>query len=129
MVKYGLREVDAGCAFRRTKLPSRASRSLVLRIEAGICVIAPEAAGRLIAQTELPPRAVKPISRSQWNGGFAADSGPSQGDRWRRATRPIEAPKATGCYVRNTSIRDVAQTSQVRKWRSFRASVLGCKII
>jgi hypothetical protein len=49
-------------------------------------------------------RAVKPISRSQWNDGFGADSGPSQGDSRRRAIRPTEASKAAVCYVRNTSI-------------------------
>ena len=31
---------------------------------------------------------MKPISRSQWNDGFGADSGPSQGDSRRRAIRP-----------------------------------------
>jgi hypothetical protein len=47
--------------------------------------------------------AVKPISRSQWNGGFGADSGRSGGDPRRRAIRPFEASKTVVCYVRNTS--------------------------
>ena len=37
-------------------------------------------------------RAVKPISRSQWNDGFGADSGPSRGDACRRALRPWTKP-------------------------------------
>jgi hypothetical protein len=73
-----------------------AARTLVLRVEADICVVAPEAAGRLIAQTELQPQAVKPISRSQRNGGFGAHFGPSRGDPRTRASRPIEASKAMG---------------------------------
>ena len=40
---------------------------------------------------------------SQLNGGFGADSGPSRGDRCRRAIRPIEASKAAVGYARNTS--------------------------
>ena len=47
--------------------------------------------------------AVKPISRSQWNDGYGADSGPSRGDPCRRAYRPIEASKTVVCDVRNTS--------------------------
>jgi hypothetical protein len=35
------------------------------------------------------------------------------------AIRPMEASKAVVCYVRFTSIRDVAQTSQMRKERPF----------
>jgi tetratricopeptide (TPR) repeat protein len=66
-----------------------------------------------------PASAVKPISRSQWNAGCGADTGPSQGDPWRRTIRPVEASTAAICYVRSTSIRDVAQTSQMRKWRSL----------
>jgi hypothetical protein len=38
--------------------------------------------------SELPLWAVKPISRSPWNGGFGAESGPSQGGPCRRALRP-----------------------------------------
>jgi hypothetical protein len=37
----------------------------------------------IVAQTS-----VKPISRSQWNGGFGAHSGPSRGAPRRRAFRP-----------------------------------------
>ena len=37
-------------------------------------------------------------SSSQWNGGFGADSGPSRGDAWRRASRPertsVAAPQS-----------------------------------
>jgi hypothetical protein len=51
----------------------------------------------------------KPISRSQWKDGFGADSGPSRGDRCRRALRPIEASKTVVCYVRFTSVRDVLE--------------------
>jgi len=40
---------------------------------------------------------VKQISRSQWNGGFRADSGPSRGDPGTRAIRPIETSKAAVC--------------------------------
>ena len=32
--------------------------------------------------------AAKAISRSEWNGGYGADSGPSRGDPRRRAIRP-----------------------------------------
>ncbi len=35
--------------------------------------------------------------------GYGANSGPSRADPCRRAYRPIEAPKSTGCYVRITS--------------------------
>src|SRR5208282_5917984 len=48
-------------------------------------------------------RAVKAISHSQWNDGYAAYSGPSQGEPRRPGIRPIEASKAVVCYVRNTS--------------------------
>ena len=37
---------------------------------------------------ERQQRAVKGISRSQWNDAFPADSGPSRGDPCRRALRP-----------------------------------------
>ena len=50
---------------------------------------------------------VKQISRSQWNGGFRADSGPSRGDPGTRAIRPIEASRVAVCYVRFTSIRAI----------------------
>ena len=49
-------------------------------------------------------KAEEPISCEQWNSGYGADSGPSRSDPCRRALRPIEASKATVCYVRNTSI-------------------------
>src|SRR5208337_3253496 len=39
-------------------------------------------------------RAVKAISHSQWNDGYAAYSGPSQGEPRRPGIRPIEASKA-----------------------------------
>ena len=48
-------------------------------------------------------RAVKPISRSQWNAGYCADSGPSRGDRRWHDIRPIEASKVAICYGRFTS--------------------------
>jgi hypothetical protein len=51
----------------------------------------------------LPLRAVKPISRSQWNGGNGADSGPSRGDRRRRAIRPTATSTNAVGYGRNTS--------------------------
>lgn len=35
-----------------------------------------------------PLWAVNRVSRSQWNGGFSADSGPSRGHRRRRTFRP-----------------------------------------
>ena len=35
-------------------------------------------------------RAVNPISRSKWNGGFGVHSGSSRGDPCRRASRPFE---------------------------------------
>jgi hypothetical protein len=50
-----------------------------------------------------PLRTVKPISCSQWNGGFDAHSGPCRGDPCRRAFRPFEASKPVVCYFRNTS--------------------------
>jgi hypothetical protein len=37
-----------------------------------------------------PLWAVNRVSRSQWNGGFSADSGPSRGHRRRRTFRPSE---------------------------------------
>ena len=55
-----------------------------------------------VGQRELLLRPVKRTPRSQWNGGFGADSGPSRGDPFRPAIRPIEASKAAVCYVRNT---------------------------
>jgi hypothetical protein len=36
---------------------------------------------------------VTATSRSQWNGGFRSNSGPSRVDPCRRAIRPIEASK------------------------------------
>jgi hypothetical protein len=42
-------------------------------------------------ELKLPQRAVKPISALNGNVGFGAYSGPSRGDRCRRAIRPIEA--------------------------------------
>jgi hypothetical protein len=55
----------------------------------------------------------------QWNDRYGAGSGPSRVDFCRRAFRPTEASKAAVRYVRLTSIRDVAQTSQMPKERSF----------
>ena len=59
--------------------------------------------------------AVKRTPRSQLYVGYGADSGPSRGDTCRRTSRPIEASKAAVGYDCFTSIRDVAQTSQMRK--------------
>jgi hypothetical protein len=60
--------------------------------------------------------AVKSIlRRAEWNGGFRPDSGLSTRDPRRPALRPIGASKSAVCYVRLTSIRDVAQKSQMRK--------------
>jgi hypothetical protein len=53
---------------------------------------------------------VKPISRSHWDGGFGADSGPSRGDPCRPTFRPTATHAATIYYVRFTPIRDVALT-------------------
>ena len=47
----------------------------------------------------------------EWNGGYCADSSRSRGDVRRRASRPTDASKAAVCYVRSTSIRDVASNS------------------
>jgi hypothetical protein len=47
----------------------------------------------MTSQFEVPFQAVDPISRSVWNDGFGAHSGPSPGDSCRRAFRPIEASK------------------------------------
>jgi hypothetical protein len=44
-----------------------------------------------------------PISRLRWNGGFGACSGPSRGDPFRPAIRPIEASNAGICYGRFTT--------------------------
>jgi len=63
----------------------------------------------------LPLRAVKSISRSQWNDGFCADSGPSRGDPSKRGSRPTEASKAAVCYVRNT------KPAKLKSW-SYAAS-------
>src|SRR6516162_9904964 len=46
-------------------------------------------------------RAVKPISRSQWNGGFGADSGTSRGDPCRRAFHPTSHSHST---VKSTTV-------------------------
>ena len=54
------------------------------------------------------------ISSSQWSDGFGPDSGPSRGDSFRRAFRPIGESEAAVRYVGFTSIRNVAQTSQMR---------------
>ena len=40
--------------------------------------------------------AVKPISRSQRNGGFGADSGPSRGGPCKGAIHPKAGPQPTG---------------------------------
>ena len=64
--------------------------------------------GGLDARQGLPLRAVKPISRSQWNGGYGADSGPSRGDPCRRAFRPIEASTdaiSNGSYTSTPAVR------------------------
>jgi hypothetical protein len=37
------------------------------------------------------PRAVKPISRSQWNAGYGADAGPSEATALG-ASRPLRRP-------------------------------------
>jgi hypothetical protein len=46
-----------------------------------------------------PHRAVKPISRSQGNDGYRADSGPSGGGPCKGAIRPIETSTAANRYV------------------------------
>jgi hypothetical protein len=50
-----------------------------------------------------PLQAVKPISRSQSNGGFRTHSRPPRGDFCRRASRPTAMSKAAICCVRSTS--------------------------
>jgi hypothetical protein len=49
---------------------------------------------------------MKPTSRSQWKGGFGADSGPSRGEPCRPGLRPIEASTDATRNVRFTSLRD-----------------------
>ena len=49
------------------------------------------------------------------NGGYGADSGPSRADPRTRALRPTVPFAVATRNVRLTSIRDVAQTSQMRK--------------
>jgi hypothetical protein len=51
-----------------------------------------------------PHRAVKPISRSQGNDGYRADSGPSGGGPCKGAIRPKATSTVAICYVRFTSI-------------------------
>jgi hypothetical protein len=57
-----------------------------------------------------PLQAVKLISRSQWNGGFGADSGRSRGDPFWSALRPTATYAAAICYVRFTSTPAVCAT-------------------
>ena len=46
---------------------------------------------------------VKDVSRSQWNVGFGAHSGPSRADSRRLAIRPIEPFAVVTRYARSTS--------------------------
>ena len=63
--------------------------------------------------------AVRPISRSRWNGRFGAESGPSRGDPCRRASRPTTTFTATNVMSGLRRFETVAQTSQMRKYRSL----------
>src|SRR3984957_14629870 len=69
---------------------------------------------RTLEDRELPLRALKANSRSQWNGVCGADSGPSQGDPGRRAYRPIGTSRATLRDVLFTAIAGVQSVSFVR---------------
>jgi hypothetical protein len=51
------------------------------------------------------------ISSSQWSDGFGPDSGPSRGDSFRRAFRPIGESEAAVRYVRRTSTPAVREAS------------------
>jgi hypothetical protein len=64
-----------------------------------------------------PLPAVRRVSRSQWNGGFGADSGPSRGDPIRPAFRPMEASKSVVCYVRSTRI-GTGDTQSLNAWQA-----------
>jgi len=75
------RELERGGRRRRDRLEG------VERVIESIRVAGrPVGANRPISRR--PFRAVKSISRSQWNGSYGADSGPSRSDRCRRALRP-----------------------------------------
>jgi hypothetical protein len=74
-------------------------------------------------------RAMKPISRSQRNDGFRADSGPSRSDPRRPALRPTATAAAAVCYDRSTStpavrlafIRDVQSLLTNVRWIGWAA--------
>jgi hypothetical protein len=77
------RELERGGRRRRDRLEG------VERVIESIRVAwRPVGANRPISRR--PFRAVKSISRSQWNGSYGADSGPSRSNRCRRAIRPFE---------------------------------------
>ena len=82
-----------------------------------------EVYGRMVRK--LPLRAVKAISCSQRNDSYGAHSGRSQGDPWRQASRPTEVSTAAVCYVRSTSIRDIAPSLKCAKSGHSRASASG----
>jgi hypothetical protein len=82
-----------------------------------------EVYGRMVRK--LPLCAVKAISCSQRNDSYGAHSGRSQGDPWRQASRPTEVSTAAVCYVRSTSIRDIAPSLKCAKSGHSRASASG----
>jgi hypothetical protein len=68
------------------------------------------------------------ISRSRWNGGYGADSGPPRGNPCRPALRPLEVPKPAILNVSFTSTPAVrfAQIPAVRRRLGERASSTRC---
>jgi hypothetical protein len=72
-------------------------------------------------------RAVKSLSRSIWNDGNGADSGPSRSDTWGRACRPIAVSTDAIRNVRLTSTLAVpfAQIPAISgaAWRQARRGV------
>ena len=86
------------CIVRDTKIPSKCASTILPASNSK--TIGPGHNPRergileILRDTPRPLRAVKPISRSQWNGGFGAHCGPSRGDPCRRAVRPRTKPLA-----------------------------------
>jgi hypothetical protein len=80
----------------------RTRRTIGVVFRAGSWLV-PDNPTLIVAQTS-----VKPISRSQWNGGFGAHSRPSRRAPRRRAFRPIGRP------------RPQSATSAKRRFQSYR---------
>src|SRR5208337_3036626 len=67
-------------------------------------------------------------SRSQWNDGYDADSGPSRGDPCKRALRPTVGSKVAVRFVRNTSSPVVMATKDQRDGVKFIVGVAESRV-